>query len=796
LRIFPALDTVKAKSYKKDTDEIIKMASISIQRHPNSKWVDDNYVMVGLARLYACDFQNAILTFKYVNTKSPSYETRHTALLYLLRTFTEQGDFDRAEEVFRFLDKEKLISKQNAKKLYLEKAYFYQIRNDYDNMVQNLSKADSLLSRVDRKGRIYFIIGQVYQKLGFNSEAYNFYRKCLATNPDYEIDFYARLNMAQVARLQDKRDVRLVRKQFDKMLTDSKNLEFKDKIYFEWGEFERKQGNLTEAISNYKSAAHSGKSKRIQGNAYLRIGQLQFDSLKKYSLAKLYYDSAVSALPKDFENYEAIKKRQKILGEFAGYTETITLNDSLLTLASFDSLTLRKRLDSVFAARDKKLAVLKKKRKKAESVTSESGNQNNSFFNNAPSSATSDWYFGNSALVATGQSEFQRIWGGVALEDNWRRSNKAAAAPEATLASLRTAEEPTKNNTAPTTVEKPEEKLDEVGKLIAQLPTTEKQKEEALAAIEKAYFKLGDLFYFQLDEKQNAAASYEKLLSRFPLSDFRPEALYKLYLIHRDTDSEKAASYTKQLTETYPTSTFAKILVNPNYLKETSVAAEKQKLIYKEAYRYFQQDNLRQAQEKISQALQVGETGFTPQLELLKVLITGKTEDVTRYQFELESFIKRYPAEPTKAYAEQLLAASKALLEKLEKAKGIRYSANVEGIHYFVTLYTTSDRITNTVVDALEKFNETQWAKLKLTTSNLALNDEKLVTMVVEFPDRETALSYYDKFLAQLSIAKPFSNYKFYNFVITKDNFQTFYRTKALDEYLTFFNRNYQKQNQ
>jgi hypothetical protein len=61
------------------------------------------------------------------------------------------------------------------------------------------------------------------------------------------------------------------------------------------------------------------------------------------------------------------------------------------------------------------------------------------------------------------------------------------------------------------------------------------------------------------------------------------------------------------------------------------------------------------------------------------------------------------------------------------------------------------------------------------------------------FPDRETALSYFDKFLAQVNNTKPFSNYKFYNFVITKDNFQTFYRTKALDEYLTFFDRNYQK---
>ncbi|MFM8739905.1 MAG: hypothetical protein ACKOC0_06835, partial [Cytophagales bacterium] len=77
--------------------------------------------------------------------------------------------------------------------------------------------------------------------------------------------------------------------------------------------------------------------------------------------------------------------------------------------------------------------------------------------------------------------------------------------------------------------------------------------------------------------------------------------------------------------------------------------------------------------------------------------------------------------------------------------------------------------------------------------SNLALNDESIITMVVEFPDKETALGYFDKFLAQLTKSKPFSNYKFYNFVITKENFQTFYRTKALDEYLTFFDRNYQK---
>ncbi|HEY5824712.1 MAG TPA: hypothetical protein VIT44_10115 [Cyclobacteriaceae bacterium] len=302
LRLFPKLDTVLAKSYAKDTEEIIKMASLSIQRHPNSKWVYRDYIYVGLARLYSCDFQNAIQTFKYVNTKSTDINVRHEALIHLIRTFTEQAEYDKADEAIRFLEKEKM-TKVNHKNLYLEKAYYGQVRDNYDLMVRSLTSADSLLTKNDRKGRIYFIIGQVYQKLGFGSEAYNYYRKCIATNPEYEIDFYARLNMAQVARLDDSHDIKIIRKQFNRLLTDAKNAEFKDKIYFELGEFERKQNHLNEAIANYKLAAHAGKNKRIQGTAYLRSGQIYFDSLKKYELAKAYYDSAVSALPKEFENY-------------------------------------------------------------------------------------------------------------------------------------------------------------------------------------------------------------------------------------------------------------------------------------------------------------------------------------------------------------------------------------------------------------------------------------------------------------------------------------------------------------
>ncbi len=789
LRLFPKLDTILAKSYTKDTEEIIKMASLSIQRHPNSKWVDDNYVLVGKARLYAGDYPNAIQTFKYVNTKSPDADTRHQALVQLLRTFTEQNDHDRAEETFRFLEKENL-NKENQKNLYLEKAYYYQVRNDYDYMVRNLTKADSLLERSDRKGRIYFLIGQIYQKLGFDAEAYNYYRKCIATSPEYEIDFYARLNMAQVARLDDKRDIKQLRAQFEKMLADTKNQEFKDKIYYELGEFDRKQNNLKQAIESYSLAAHAGTNKRIQGSAFLRIGQLNFDSLKKYSLAKLYYDSAIGALPKDFENYDNIKKRQEILGEFAKYTEAITWNDSLLALSSLDSTAVRTRLDSVLASR-KVVAAPGKKKKKRSSTDSGDGNQSSSFFN-TESTATSDWYFGNPSAIALGQSEFQRIWGTISLEDNWRRSNKATVInePGTVVAKVAGQEQPTTGETKPTAA------VDEVGKVISQIPRTEEQKATALAKIEEGYFKLGDLYYFQLSEKENAALSYEKLLNRFPESEFEPEVLYKLYLISKDKDPTRAERYASLLKENHPRSTFTRILINPDYMRETSVAAEKQKLIYKEAYAYYQSNNLRMAQDKIKLAMQEGETGFTSQLELLRILVSGKTEDVARYQFELGEFIKKYPDDALKPYAEQLLASSKTLLEKLERAKGIQFIKSIEGPHNFVIVYTTADKITNPVSTALEKYNANQWKDLKLNTSNIIFNDEKTITIVSELPSREAALSYFDKFLAQIAIGKPLSNYKFYSFVITKDNFQIFYRTKALDEYLTFFDRNYQKQNQ
>jgi hypothetical protein len=178
---------------------------------------------------------------------------------------------------------------------------------------------------------------------------------------------------------------------------------------------------------------------------------------------------------------------------------------------------------------------------------------------------------------------------------------------------------------------------------------------------------------------------------------------------------------------------------------------------------------------------------------LLEILITGKTEDVTRYQFELAEFIKKYPDHELKTYAENLLNSSKAFLEK---AKGIRFVNSLEEPHYLVIMYKTEDKITDELTKRVEDFDKQYFKEQNLKTTNLRFDETRSLTLVSEFATKAPALDYFDKLKPQVDKMPSLTKYKFDIFVITKDNFQIFYRTKALDEYLTFFDRNYQTKNQ
>jgi tetratricopeptide (TPR) repeat protein len=798
LRLYPLLDSAIVKAHDKELQEAIKMASIAIQRHPNSKWVDDCYLLVGQARLYSLDWGNAIQTYKFVNTKSKEPDARHRAIIGLIRTFTEHKEFNNAQAAIDYLQKEEL-SKQTRKLYAFEKAYFYQSQGNLDYMVRSLSPVQDDLKRKDRSGRIYFILGQVYQKLGFESEAYQFYKKCLGTNPEYEIDFYARLYMAQVTEISRNRNVNAARKSFRKLLKDGKNKDFQDKIYYEMGMFELKQKNLPEAIAEFNKSIRLGKNKQIDGEAYLRLGEIYYDTLRQYQLSQAYYDSAINSLSPDYEGYKEIKERQLVLDEFVKNLNTIQLQDSLLKLSSLDSVALRQMVDSAYQAKKREEERLDKKKKKSGRVQIVA-NTNSDIFGQGDEDAqvssdeSSEWYFSNPTAMSIGQNEFKRIWGDLTLEDNWRRSQRSVSG----LNRRNVAQNSVATSDAPasTVSEEANPVQAEYKKISALIPRTDAQKKDALAKIENAYFSLGDIYYFKLHEKENASTAFNTLLSRFPESEFEPEVLYKLYLIHKDSEPDLAEKFAARLKNDHPTSTFARILINPNYLAESSQALQKQRDLYKAAYEHFEEGEFSASLNMIGEAEKLGETSFTPQLNLLRILVVGRTEDINVYQFQLDEFVKKHPNTPAVDYAKQLLETSREFVLNQEKRKGIKYIRSLEEPHYFVMVYKKSENIGNKASSSLERFNNAYFKDLKLKTSNLELNDDYIITLVADLPRVSSAIEYVRTFNEKLPGIQELRNYKFHNFVITKDNFDIFYRTKGLDEYIYFFEQNYPADNQ
>jgi len=791
LKVFSDVDSSVVRSMDAQLDDCIKKSSIAIQRHPNSKWVDDSYVVVGKARYYLADFVNAIETFKYVNTKGEDDDARHEALIWLMRSFIDYNEPNNAVAVSDYLKKEKL-NQENQELLALTRAYFYQQTEDWDNMLTYLEEVAPELTRKENRARIYFIIAQVYQDKGMDEEAFKYYNLCIKSNPNYELYFYSRLNSAQVSTLSSEGDVKKTRKYFKKLLRDSKNVEFRDKIYYEMANFELKQDNYELAIDYYKSSVSSSvRNQRQKAYSYLKLGEIYYDHYKNYETAKNYYDSTVAVLPNDDDLYESVSQRHVILTNFVEQINIIHLQDSLLVLADMDTSNLYAYLDEVIEEKRRKEE--EEKARLEEAQKSQGYAQTNIYdpfqANRNTSTATSGsvWYFYSTSAVGLGQSEFRRIWGNIELADNWRRSNKSEAVPFDDAAIQETVTQETDSLPADDALSITAER----DILLATIPFTEEARQAALVQIENATYLLGKIYNFDLDEPENAAETYENFTDRFNASELIPEVLYLLYLVYKDLENEQYAVVGDELVRRFPNTTFAKLVLNPNYKEESDVASAKLQEYYKTAYQLYQIDSLDSALTIISEGMsKYPDNSFSDNMKLLEIMIWGKTDGFYKYQYELQQFESQYPESELLEFVNHLITSSNEFQEDMRK-RDVQYIKYFEQTHFFVLLYPSGNELSDELPAMIDTFNNQHFENMDLKSGNLILNDDYSMVLINEFESKTEAEAYYTSINADDSPLSDYSTYKLYNFVITKDNFQILYQTKGLQEYLDFFETNY-----
>ncbi|WP_400192503.1 hypothetical protein [Hymenobacter sp. B81] len=671
LPLLPVVDSVKATTLTADLDEVVKKASLPIQRRPGSDYTDDAYILIGKTRFYRREFEEATKTFKYVNTISTEPNAKHEALIWLMRTYMATQEWDNAAYVSGLLDKEQ-GTERNARELFLTRAQYYIWQGDEKLAIENLNKAIPYIPQKDERSRTRYVLAQLYQNQGQDKEAYAQLNQILKRNPPYELDFFSKLMLGQVSDLNQTDRARLD-KYFAKLLKSPNNREYRDKIYYEMARLEYRQQRYDQALGLLNQSVRANTQNRAQrAYSYLLAGRIYYENLQKYRLAAAYYDSTTQSLPRESPEFAATAERRDILRDFAQQLTTIETQDSLLTLARLDTAALRTRLlalaDAELANRQREAdrQALLAARAANQTATGldpgRAGNPNLDPLAFANSSTGAQWYFDNPTALGTARADFQRRWGDRPLTDNWRLSSLATQTPIGGGAPVAVGGSADSNVNPPAEAQQAEPTAQRAG-LVAQyrqqLPFSTEQQQQAEAQVEEAMYKLAAIYNQQLKELPRSAETYEQFVGRFPRSKRLPEVYYSAYLVNKAIpEPARAEQYAQKLREQFPNSSYARLVADPEYLRRTSVANERMSAALDSAFALYKKQEFKKATAAVAQARkQYPETDLNDRAEYLQVLLTLRTQPPTAHKPAVDAFAKKYPESPLVAKARDYLEA-------------------------------------------------------------------------------------------------------------------------------------------
>lgn len=644
LPIYRPIDSTRLDTAKFYLIDAIKKSSIIAEKHSNSKYLDEAYLLIGEARILKGEFENAIETYKYLNSVSSSEEMKTEALTQMMRAYIELGDFQNADQLSTLL-KSRTLSKRNRHTYLLNIAYYNQIRGEKAVTAVLLEEAVKGMKKGGEKARYHFILGQLYNELNQGTMARRNFRMAMKNKPEYELVFNAQLGLMMTESLAHDTD-----QLFGKMLEDRKNQDLRYKIYYKMGETARRRKKTAEAISYYERSARESEGDPLsKGFAYKAIGDVYLDDLADYEHAAVYYDSTVITLPRTYLMRTDINDRAMYLNEFIKYKKVYDLEDSLQRLAALSPEVLDQKLEKSILA---KRAELKRSQELQSGASTETS---------AAVSPGKKWRLYDPKEAIKEKNEFVRIWGNRPLEDNWRRTEKSSTSFVFSETERRMVEQPVVQPVIPNTssgqlsAEENEKKAieDEIKEFKKRIPVTKIQQIASKRKQEEAAFRIARIYKLKFKDEEKANASFREFLEDFPKSSYEPEVLYYLALAE---ENPLQSAYAARLVKDYPNTSFGR-QIRKGTVTMTRDREVQALELYKNAYRLYDEGMLAEAVSMLEEGMNeyVG-SQVEDKMALLRIFALGKTGSRDEYYIALSDFVRSYPASDLLPKAKEMLA--------------------------------------------------------------------------------------------------------------------------------------------
>ncbi len=790
LSLYPIGDEASLKGNAAKMDEVLKKCSHIIDKHSQSKWVDDSYLQMGNAQFYKGDFYAAIEVYEYVAGNYKNTIAGAKAEINLLVTYIQLKKYDDAEALYTKLNNKKDFPLKLKNDLTIVGAAINIKQKKYPVAIKLLETALPKVKNKNKKIRYNFVLAQLYILTKKNNDAIAKYKKVIKLNPPYEFAFNAKLNIAKAINTKNRNEVRSAITSLRTMLKDDKNIDYFDQIYFELGNLELADKNESQAIAEYTNCLRSkGNDPNIRSLTYLALADLYFKK-QDYLNAQVYYDSSARSTDKNNPEYANINAKNQILNELIKHLLNIKEKDSLLRLSENKKL-LEKTIDNLIKE-EKRKAEEQKQTEERQKIQQQLQSQNNA----APSSTT-NFPFYNQTARAKGLQDFQRIWGNRELAEYWViSSNKTASLEKFNKGQEQ--DDPGNEEKRKLLDDMPDERK----KYYLSIPFSLEDKQKMKDEISESYFLGANVYYQSLKENDKAKKMLEELLVRFPKSKYELNTWYLLAKINKEQGKmDKYEYYTELIRKADPKSNFLNVLDAKDSTEQkvvTEKADDEIELLYEKAYNAYKAKNFVEVM-RLKKENDLNFTGNPLQVnfDYLEALTIGEQGNLDEFEKKLQAIVDNYPQTDIGKNASSTLQILKARKSKTEvKSENTSDTKSIykydENAPHFYMLVVPQNSNTTQVKTILSNFNKNQFGMADLQITSSLIGTEYQIIIVNNFSNLAQAKDYIAQIKNNTALfAELKDNQLFQNFLISQDNFSTLITDKKLDPYSQFFKSSY-----
>ena len=791
-------------------DRALEKTAICVQKHSMKfgsrervKWIDDAYLVMGKAHFYKHDYGPAARTFDFVANEYNYNDITHVANMWLVKTYTQTGDYPRAIATIEQLQAKVAGLKKQPKELTrgldFTIADYYIATKDYNNAVKYLKNGILMTKDRDLRTRAMFIMGQVYMQQGDANRATTQFKKVVKRNPTYEMAFESRMNMAKMGSANNAKELY---KMMNKMLRDPNNEEYADRIYYAMAELALREPDTVKALDYLRESVASykdNKNQRILSS--LKAASMLFDR-NSYELAQAYYDTAVSSMTKEYEGYDSILNISQTLNELVMYATVVREQDSLLRVAAMDSVSRNALIDRIIAR------VIEQEKAEAEQREYEEQLAlMGAAIGETPISAATEpssgslWYFYNTAAITKGFTEFTRKWGMRKLEDNWRISDKLSFASALSDEKMKeiAAKEALSGQGKQDSV--PSYTTHDRGYYLLDLPFTAEERAVCDSLIADGLYNLGFLYMDRLNDLPRSIESYTAFDKRYPGNEKELPAWYALYKMHNDLKhTDEAMTYKGKIFDKYPTSSYAQFISDPDYFRKLEEEEKEAANFYAKTYEAFEQGQFHRVKMNTERAMRLYEadTALMPRFAFLNAVAQGRLVSIDTMAFALYRLVQTYPTSSITPYARQVLEnvneeyhigmvlndiGSPTSTDQPEVKKATAYTHEPNSEHFVMIVCDSKQVRLDPLKVRLSDFNKREHRTKTLNIRSADLDAEHSLVTIGNFANQKEAQNYVESLTLTDYVFGGIQGNAYTALPISGKNYPLFYQAKDLEEY-------------